>query len=72
MKKEDAKQLMAIYDTIGLALSDAVNILHNIEDKAELKRYLYPLGEVMADIWSKLQKPIVNNFPDLNPDKDVE
>jgi len=72
MKKADAKKLMEIYERAGSVLNEADPILRKIADEAERKSFLHPLGEMLADIWGKLQRPIVRKFPDLDPDKDTE
>ena len=69
MNKTDAEKLMEIYERAGLVLSEADPILRNISDEEERKSYLYPLGEMLLDIWGKLQRPIVKQFPELDPDK---
>ena len=72
MEKIDAKKLMEIYQRAGSILSEADPILRKIVDEAERKKFLRPLGEMLLDIWDKLERPIVKKFPDLDPDKDTE
>lgn len=72
MEKTDAEKLMEIYGRAGSVLNEADPILRRIADEAERKSFLHPLGEMLADVWDKLQSPIVEKFPDLDPDKDTE
>lgn len=72
MEKADAEKLMKIYERAGSVLSEADLILRKIEDEAERKSFLYPLGEMLANIWDNLERPIVNMFPELDPDKDSD
>jgi hypothetical protein len=72
MEKADAEKLMKINERSGSVLSEADAVLRRIADEAERKSFLYPLGEMIADIWDKLQGPIVKKFPDLDPDNDTE
>ena len=69
MTRDDAEQLMRIYSSIGELLNSADPIIRNISEESERKELLRPLGEVMADLWLKLESPIVKQFPDLDPDK---
>jgi hypothetical protein len=69
MTRDDAEQLMRIYSSIGDLLNSADSIIRNISDENEKKRLLRLLGEMMADLWLKLESPIVKQFPDLDPDK---
>ena len=69
MERNNAKQLMEIYNSIGELLNRADPIIRNISDgklKAEL---IKPLGEVMADVWLKLERLIIKIYPELDPDR---
>ncbi len=69
MTRDDAERLMRIYSNIGDLLNSADPIIRNISNENERKRLLRPLGHMMADLWLKLESPIVKQFPDLDPDK---
>ena len=69
MTRDDAEQLMRIYSRIGELLNSADPIIRNISDENERKRLLRSLGEMMADLWLKLESPLVKQFPELDPDK---
>jgi len=69
MNREDAKQLMKIYSSIGELLNSADPIIRNIPDKNERTKILRSLGDMMTDLWLKLERPIVKQFPEFDPDK---
>jgi hypothetical protein len=69
MEKKTAEKLMEIYRQVGEILNNADPIIRNIEDDETKKQLIRPLGEVMADLWIKLERPIVKMYPDLDPDK---
>jgi hypothetical protein len=70
MNKENAQKLMEIYNAIGSLLNEADPIIRQLGDENLRKQLQKPLGEVMADIWIKLERPIVKIFPELDPDKE--
>ncbi|MGD9365047.1 MAG: hypothetical protein PVH87_05075 [Desulfobacteraceae bacterium] len=72
VKKESALRLMEIYSQAGAILNQADPILRDIPDEEERISLLRSLGGVMADIWIKLESPIVRQFPDLDPDEGTE
>lgn len=67
--RDTAGKLMACYARVGAPLSDAEAIIRKLPEEGR-HALLYPLVEMMADIWFKLQLPVVRQHPDLDPDGD--
>ncbi|MFC3691314.1 hypothetical protein [Chenggangzhangella methanolivorans] len=59
------KGLLALGDAMD-AVGVALDALGDTEERAALRR---PLGGMMADLYIELQHPIIEQFPDLDPDK---
>jgi hypothetical protein len=72
VEKEAAQRLMKIFSEAGESLNLADPIIRNISDEEERTTLLRALGGLMADIWIKLESPIVRQFPDLDPDEGTE
>jgi hypothetical protein len=70
MDKKTAEHLMEIYARVAVTLNEADPLLRDLsEDDREL--HLRALGEMMIDVWAKLQRPIVREFPELDPDRSL-
>ena len=72
MTREQAETLMKILGELYEAMS-AVNVvldaLGDTEERAALRR---PLGGMMADVYIELQRPIIEQFPNLDPDNSAD
>jgi hypothetical protein len=69
MDRIRAEQLMAIYGRVSAGLNEASDIVFSLPE-SERAPHLHGLGNMMADLWLKLQLPIVGEFPELDPDGD--
>jgi hypothetical protein len=69
MKRSCAEQLMTIYEGVSAKLNEASNFVHSLPE-SERAPHLQALGGAMADLWLKLQLPIVREHPELDPDGD--
>lgn len=69
MDHATAQKLMAIYTRMGAAMNEADPILRALPE-AERSAHLRNLGEMMGDLWFKLQLPVVREHRDLDPDGD--
>jgi hypothetical protein len=57
------KSLLALSEAMG-AVNVALDALGDTEERKALRR---PLGGMMADLYIELQRPIIEQFPDLDP-----
>jgi len=69
MDHSTAQKLMAAYERIGEALNGAESIIRTLPEE-ERTAHLRGLGEMMGQLWSKLQLPVVREHRDLDPDGD--
>ncbi|MYM28448.1 hypothetical protein GTP58_08930 [Duganella sp. CY15W] len=67
MDYETAKKLMSTYDRMGAVLNEADSVIRTLSAE-ERSAYLPALTGLVADIWLKLQRPIVQQYEDLDPD----
>jgi hypothetical protein len=67
MDKPTAEQLMSIYERIGGALNETLPLL-NVLPEGERELHLRAVGKLVMDIWKTLQRPIVQEYPELDPD----
>lgn len=71
MDKQLAEQLMEKLHSLDGPINDACELVEQIADKDEMRRYRKGLGELMGHIYTDLMMPILRQYPDLDPDKDV-
>ncbi len=69
MDHATAQKLMSIYERMGAVMNEADPILRALPE-AERIVHLRNLGEMMGDLWFKLQLPVVREHRDLDPDGD--
>jgi hypothetical protein len=69
MDLKSAEHLMAIYERVSGALSDAHDVVVALPE-TERTLHMRALGDAMADLWLKLQLPIVREHRQLDPDGD--
>jgi hypothetical protein len=69
MDHSTAQKLMAAYERIGEALNGADSIIRTLPED-ERTAHLRGLGEMMGQLWFKLQLPVVREHRDLDPDGD--
>jgi hypothetical protein len=69
MDHSTAQKLMEAYKRIGEALNEADSIIRTLPED-ERTAHLRGLGEMMGQLWSKLQLPVVREHRDLDPDGD--
>ncbi len=68
MDKELATQLMECFTEVGNGLNDAAALIEQIQDEAELQVLRKGIATIMANIYTELERPIIMQFPDLDPD----
>jgi len=71
MDRSTAERLMQLYAQAGELFNRATAVISELPDQQEQKGLRRPLGMLMAHLWTELQHPIVKDFPDLDPDKEV-
>ena len=60
------KDLMALTDP----LNSATEVTTQIADKEEQASFRRSIAEIMNTVYVDLMRPIIKQFPDLNPDKE--
>ena len=56
-----------------LELSDAMNqvcsVIEQLDSEEEKTDFRRGMGAMLADVYIELMRPIINQFPELDPDK---
>jgi hypothetical protein len=60
---------MAEYQHLAEVLNRAATLAEAISDPEEQAAIRRPIGDLMGRLWTELMGPIVQRFPDLDPDK---
>jgi hypothetical protein len=68
MNRESATELMKIFERVGAVLNEAEPILRSLPE-SERVPLLRGLGTMMGLLWTDLQCSIVQEYPDLDPDR---
>ena len=58
-----------MYHEIGESLNRETTIIQGVPDPEERRRLNRPIGETMANVRLELMRPIVREYPELDPDK---
>jgi hypothetical protein len=64
MNRDVAAQLIKLCVEMG-----ATKVVGSIQDAEEQKLMRRPIGELGADVYTKLMRPVIRQYPDLDPDK---
>ena len=72
MEKETAKKIMVSLERLGEALNDLATEIEKIKDIEEKKRYRRGVGELMGMSYTDIMRPIIREYPELDPDKDLD
>ena len=70
MTREQAEALMKSLMALGEAMGEVNVVLDALGDTEERRALRRPLGGMMADLYIELQRPIIEQYPDLDPDKE--
>ena len=70
MDRAIAEQLMQKYLELSEPLNLATDLTDRIENKEEKELIRRGIGTVMAKIYIDLMRPIIRQYPDLDPDRD--
>ena len=68
MDRAIAADLIRLYLAAGEPLNEATSLISQLPDREEQMRLRRPLGELMAALYIDLIRPIVRDYPDLDPD----
>jgi len=67
MDHSTAQKLMAVYERMAGAMNEANSLIRTLPD-IEQTEHLHGLGDMMGNLWIKLQLPVVREHSDLDPD----
>lgn len=71
MNKNEAKAIMLACSEINSYLNNAALVADTLEDPAIQRALRDELGNAIVKIYGDLMRPVIKEFPDLDPDKDV-
>ena len=70
MDRAIAEQLMQFYLALDGPLNSATILSDKIENKEERSLVRRGVGGVTSKIYIELMRPIIRQYPDLDPDRD--
>lgn len=68
MNRALAEQLMSELLALGGLINRATELTEQINDLDERKAMRRAIGEIAVNVYSNLIRPIVHQYPDLDPD----
>ena len=69
MEKSTASKVIQSVLQLSDPLNDLDELLRTLPDDDERKALLRSLGSVMAELYIGLIRPLVRQYPDLDPDR---
>jgi hypothetical protein len=70
MTREEAIRLMAGYQAMSASIAAVGDFGSYLTDKRERQQVATGLGKVVAAIYEECMRPVILQYPDLDPDKD--
>jgi signal recognition particle GTPase len=67
-----AELLMKRLVALDVDLNGAMEVIEQISDDEELKRFRREIADLVAAIYTNLMVPVLRQYPELDPDKDEE
>jgi hypothetical protein len=72
MERKLAESLMQTYLAMTQPLNAAERMAREITDKAEQESARRAIGSLMQAVYVELMRPIIRQFPDLDPDREKD
>lgn len=69
MKKDSAKALMEKLLRLSEAMDQVCILIDQLESEEERKEFRRGMSGMLADVYTELMRPLIRQFPDLDPDK---
>jgi hypothetical protein len=70
MRREVAERIVDVTKRMDTLFNDLDALSDEIEDEFEKRHFRRAIGTVGLDLYEKVTRPIVKDFPDLHPDKE--
>jgi hypothetical protein len=67
--RDSAERLMVNFMTISEALNAAATTISHFPEQEEQRCFRRAVGEIGNTLYLDLMRPIIKQFPDLDPDK---
>ena len=68
MDRDEAQERMQVAQEINFLLNNAAELANSIADEDLQKQMKWALGQAMGKIYLDLMRPVVKQFPELDPD----
>lgn len=72
MKKAQAEELMQLFLNLGDSINNIAGKIEGLDTEDERKLFRKGLAEIMGTLYTDLMKPVIHEYPELDPDKDKE
>jgi len=69
MEKALATELMRSSMALGASLNAIAEVIEQISDEREKRLFRRAIAELMADVYIKIEAPIIREHEDLDPDR---
>lgn len=67
LSRDEAVRLMAVYEAVGATLGPVFDA-RGVADEAERKRVEDAHGQLVMFIYEHCMRPVIRQYPDLDPD----
>ncbi len=69
MKKDSAEALMQKLLELSTAMNAVCSLIDQLESESEKDTLRRGMSGMLADVYTELMRPIIQQFPELDPDK---
>lgn len=70
MDRKIAEKLMVEIESLNQVTNRQAHLIELISDENERKIFRRAIGTVMIDAYDKLMRPVIRQFPELDPDRE--
>ena len=72
MNRELANALMGELTALAEPINRATALAMRVVDQGEREALLRPIGSIMDIVYAELMRPIISQYPDLDPDRNQD
>ena len=69
MKKDSAEALMQKLLELSKAMDQVCSLISQIESEEEREEFRRGMSGMLADVYTELMRPLIRQFPELDPDR---
>jgi DNA-binding transcriptional LysR family regulator len=69
LKKDSAEALMQKLLELSNSMNQVCDLINQLESEEEREQFRRGMSGMLADVYTELMRPLIRQFPELDPDK---